>query len=371
MQTIDQGGSVLYNITVTNNGNDNDTFVFSTLEVTNNETVVEGWNVSFSKSTITLGLNDNETVIVNITASPNALADNNTITIRAVSQNVSQDGTHASNTTDLIVEVNRIYDAIAIKCDEYEKWIIPGRSVDFILSIQNNGNNNTKDIILLSVDEPAGWSMKFDNALTTIELSILGESKEEVTLTVTAPSGAELGVIKKIHIYAVLERDDNNLSASPDPVPTVTVSLPDLIVKNMTFSKSHPRVGEEVTVNATVCNVGKVDAFSPSGFEVCLYVDGRLINTTYINQITIKPDENITVSINWNTTGVESGQRIIKVSVGAYNETLDELNSANNHATKTIPVGKIRAWWKLGALIAGIIAVVVAIILIGKIRRRR
>ncbi|PIV69844.1 MAG: hypothetical protein COS08_03345, partial [Euryarchaeota archaeon CG01_land_8_20_14_3_00_38_12] len=366
-KTITQGGSVSYNLTITNNGNDNDTFVLSTLRVTNNGNPVEGWNVSFSKSTVTLGLNDNETVIVNITASPNALAYNNTITIEVTSQNASRDDTFEPETKDLVVSVNRIYDAIAIKCDEYEKWIIPGESVNFVLSIQNNGNNNENDVVLLSVDNdslPKGW----DAILNNYRPSILGESKKDVTLTVTAPSDAKSEDYTNIRVYAMLERNNTTVASK---VLKAVVSLSDLTVKNITFSKSHPKIGETITINATVSNVGNVNAFSQNGFEARFYVDDKQVNTTYINQITILAGENISVSFEWNTTGVEAGWKTVKVSVGPYNGTLDELNRGNNYATKSILVGKEKVWWKLAAVIVGIISVMGAVILIRKIRRRR
>ncbi|MCG2825012.1 MAG: lamin tail domain-containing protein, partial [Thermoplasmatales archaeon] len=295
MQTINQGGSVSYNITVTNNGNDNDTFALSTLGVTNNGNPVEGWNVSFSKNSVTLGLNDNETVIVNITASPNALAYNNTITIKATSQN----DTSAFDTTDLIVAVNRINDDINIECDEHEKWISPLESVDFVLSIENNGNNNENDLISLTVDPlPKGWNASLDN----YRPFILGESKATVTLTVTAPSNAKLDDYTNIYLYATLKRNNTTVASN---VLKAVVSFPDLTVKNITFSKSHPKIGESLTINATVCNLGNVNAFSSNGFEARFYVDDKLINTTYINQTTILVGENITMSADWNTTGVE------------------------------------------------------------------
>ncbi|MBU2565349.1 MAG: hypothetical protein KJ655_03735, partial [Candidatus Thermoplasmatota archaeon] len=353
-ETINQGGSVSYSITITNNGNDNDTFVLSAEKP-------EGWNVSFSKNSVTLGLNDNETVIVNITASPNALAYNNTITIKATSQN----DTSAFDTTDLIVAVNRINDDINIECDEHEKWISPLESVDFVLSIENNGNNNENDLISLTVDPlPKGWNVSLDN----YRPFILGESKATVTLTVTAPSNAKLDDYTNIYLYATLERNNTTVASN---VLKAVVSFPDLTVKNITFSKSHPRIGESITINATVCNLGNVNAFSSNGFEARFYVDDKLINTTYINQTTILVGENITMSADWNTTGVEPGWRTVKVSVGAHNGTLDELNNNNNYATKSLLVGKEKAWWKLVAVIVGILACMGAVILIRKIRRRR
>jgi len=353
MQTISQGEPVSYIITVTNNGNENDTFDLSAEKP-------GGWNVSFSKSTVTLGLGGSENITVNITASVNALAYNNTITIRATSQN----DTSVSETKELIVAVKRIYDAIDIKCDEYKRWVIPGGSVDFVLSIENNGNNNENDIVLLSVDKIAGWNVSMDN----FRPSILGESKATVTLTVTAPSNAKLDEHTNIHVYAILERNNTTVASK---VLKAVVSLPDLTVKNITFSKSHPRIGESITINATVCNVGNVDAFSLTGFEARFYVDDRLVNTTYISQTTILAGENISVSFEWNTTGAESGEKTVKVSVGAYNGTLDELNNNNNYAKKPLLVGKIKAWWKLATVIVGIIAVMGAVVLIRKIRRRR
>ncbi|MDI6916160.1 MAG: CARDB domain-containing protein, partial [Thermoplasmatales archaeon] len=261
--------------------------------------------------------------------------------------------------------VNRINDAIAIKCDEYEKWIIPGGGIDFILSIENNGNNNENDEVSLTVDPlPKGWNASLDN----YKPSILGKSKATVTLTVTAPSSAKLDDYTNIYVYAVLERNNTTVASK---VLKAVVSLPDLTVKNLTLSKSHPRIGEDITINATIWNIGRVDAFSSTGFEARFYVDDKQVNTTYINQTTIKPGENITVSAGWNTTGFESGWRTVKVSVGPYNDTLNELNRGNNYASKSILVGKEKAWWKLAAVIVGIIAFMAAVALIRKIRRRR
>jgi len=354
MQTTNQGGSVSYIVTVTNNGNENDTFDLSAEKP-------DGWNVLFSKSTVMLGLGEAENITVDITASANALAYNNTITIKATSEN----DTSASETMNLIVAVNRINDAINIECEEQEKWISPGGSVDFVLFIENNGNNNENDEVSLMVDPlPKGWNASLDN----YKPSILGKSKATVTLTVTAPSNAKLDDCTNIHVYAILERNNTTVASK---VLKAVVSFPDLTVKNITFSKSHPKIGESITINATVSNIGNVNAFSSTGFEARFYIDDKLVNTTYINQTTIKPDENITISAGWNTTGFESGWRTVKVSVDSYAETLNETKKGNNYATKSILVGKEKAWWRLVAVIVGIIAVIGAVILIRKIRRRR
>lgn len=357
-QTINQNETVRYTVYVKNTGNDKDTIKIE------QEYIPAGWKILFNNNTeYTVELKEDESrgIEVNITSSEIALAGDNDIRIRAVSQN---DPTKRG-IVFCKVGINKIPDNITLSIDTTEKWLLANNSTIFTITVFNNGNNNLLDTINLTVNISNNWNVSLSESLVFIR----GKDKKDVTLTVTSPENATTGETIDIQINAILERNKN---ITANITCKATVSLPDLTIINLTFSKSRPMIGEEIYVNASIVNIGKIEAFVPEGFAVKFYINDELNQTQYITE-TIYPEEYINISFIWNTTGLHPGIKNIKINIENVNETIEfeELNIKNNVAPGYITVGKIRQYWRLVPIIGGIVAIVIALMLLKKRKLKR
>jgi len=117
---------------------------------------------------------------------------------------------------------------------------------------------------------------------------------------------------------------------------TITVIAPDLMIdaSNISFSNPFLVESENVTINATIYNIGNDNS---TNITVQFY-DGNLSNGTQIgvNQTitSLNASENKTVSIDWNTTG-EAGDNCIWVVVDPLNN-INESDKENNQAQKNV-----------------------------------
>jgi len=106
-------------------------------------------------------------------------------------------------------------------------------------------------------------------------------------------------------------------------------------------SNINPEVDEEVSIDATLWNIGEVTAESVS---VVFEIDDIILgDTVWIDSIPIEPDNNyrtIGATETWTATNLPQNQHVIKVT-GDAAARLDELDEANNIATREIVVGTV------------------------------
>ena len=109
---------------------------------------------------------------------------------------------------------------------------------------------------------------------------------------------------------------------------------PDLTVtaSDISFSSETPTVGEQITINATIHNVGDADADSAS----ILFYDGDPMNGTTIGEDVVNVSVNAAAnaSVSWIAN---AGVHEIYVLISSYNEFLEK-NYTNNLASKSITV---------------------------------
>ena len=107
---------------------------------------------------------------------------------------------------------------------------------------------------------------------------------------------------------------------------------PDLMVKSISFSNNTPFIGDNVTINATIENIGEGNATNATiDFYIDSPINGTLIGNETIN---ITSNSSEVVSMDWIA---EYGTRKIYVVIPASNPFLEE-NYTNNMAFNSINV---------------------------------
>lgn len=109
---------------------------------------------------------------------------------------------------------------------------------------------------------------------------------------------------------------------------------PDLTLNasDISFSNDAPLAGENITINATIHNVGEADTTNAS----IMFYDAEPANDEFIGEDVVNVTTNGTVnaSVSWSAL---SGVHHIHVLISPYNEFLEE-NYTNNMANKSIKV---------------------------------
>lgn len=138
-----------------------------------------------------------------------------------------------------------------------------------------------------------------------------------------------------IHYWNVTCWDDLNTNATSE-TRNFTITQPDLITTtgNITFNNTNPDENTNITINATIFNIGGRDANN----AVIDFWDGNPATGTYIGNdtITITAGSNTIASIIWNIT---SGYHTIWIIIDP-SDAITELNETNNNASKNISILK-------------------------------
>jgi pimeloyl-ACP methyl ester carboxylesterase len=136
--------------------------------------------------------------------------------------------------------------------------------------------------------------------------------------------------------YGIIATANGTLNGT-EYVRQTTVSLwveqlPDLTVKSISFLNNTPLIGANVTINATIENIGEGNATNAT---IDLYIDSHINGTLIGNEtINITSNSSEVVSMDWIA---EYGIRKIYVVIPASNPFLEE-NYTNNMAFRSINV---------------------------------
>ena len=107
-------------------------------------------------------------------------------------------------------------------------------------------------------------------------------------------------------------------------VVSLSDTLPDLVIEDITLSPAHPSIGDIVTFTATVKNQGNSTA---SNFYVDYYIDDDHINSSTISSI--DPGSTITKTFFWTA---QPGSHTVKVIADSSGK-ITESNETNNEKT--------------------------------------
>ena len=189
---IDSGGTIYFNLNVANIGDVKDSYkIISTLIPEN-----AGWTVKIDKNIVELNVDQATNFTVKVTAPEEAKAnENGTIYIRVQSM------TDASvwDGKKLMALINPTF-RLELETLVPNKWVDPGASVDFLITVRNVGNMQGKVSVYVSSSDPrTGWGAVLDRE--TVFLA--GGEQQVIKLTVTAPPNALAGSRQVVGVHAV------------------------------------------------------------------------------------------------------------------------------------------------------------------------
>ncbi|MCK4613559.1 MAG: hypothetical protein KAU14_02050, partial [Thermoplasmata archaeon] len=196
--------TVTYGISVENKGNDEDTFQFSIVPGTWS---AAGWSASLQYSSVKVLQNEKVDLssFLDVNA-PDGLADDEAQIVINVT---TEDGT-LTKTLNTRTTILQEYDPAISIVGGTTKDVYPGQSVDFNITVFNNGNG--EDEITLHIKNadqtPGSWG-SFSDSSATLD----AHTNITITLTVTPPSDASyLDEGYTLEIYGVSEDGTNESS---------------------------------------------------------------------------------------------------------------------------------------------------------------
>jgi len=211
-----------------------------------------------------------------------------------------------------------------------------GTQITIYAAIHNIGELDAESVVVQLLDGNTEIS------LDTVPL-IRNGSYETLNNTWTAmPPGLHSVKVRVDPNNAINESDENNNAATRTIyVYPLEQKVPDLAIyeTDIVFSNTNPHPGENVTMYATVHNIGEGPAENVS---VVFYVEDVQIGP--VQTITSLPvDGNETLSTSW--IGSEIGSHVAKAEIDP-GYFIIESDKSNNVATRAIIVGKLRDAWE-------------------------
>lgn len=320
-KNVSPGASVDYNITVFNTGNRQDNFTF-TYEKS------EAWSVSIIPDKVFLDVNENTTVILRVTAPPDAKAG-----IKNIVQVIGASEGNISKTATLITTtiVSRVYE-LDIEITDNNQTVENGGTAVYHIIVKNEGNG--PDTVTLTV-EPYNqeWEVRFENELQEIELNIEAFSSYSIELLVTSPRSTEEGsyitvltgksqggLERTVNVITVVERVFYNVSLKVvDSTHTILAgkeTVFNLSIENTgnaseTFELSYSYTDEEID-NWTITFI--------EGESVQLDVGEIVERTMKVSTIKTSPEGSYTIEVK--ATSVKDGNAFdtadVRVIIGSY-----------------------------------------------------
>jgi subtilase family serine protease len=324
---ITVGTPVNINATVRNNGTDNALGVF--MNFYDNETRIG------TELTLNLGGGDNKTLGVQWIP---ATAGNHTIRVNATPYLGETNKTNNEANKTVYVRSG------TLNVTAYASPTNPFPSTQFWV------NGSVKYLLFQGISD-----FPTNNATVTIRI-------EGINTTYTTVTDADGAYSKQITAPPSLGQQILNVTATKgdnyegNTTTSILVQAPDLTVKEITFSNEKPSAGDVVKINATIGNVGNMNA---TNITVRFYVDDKMLPVGSIIS-SLLANSSIAVETEWTA---EVGEHKIKVVVDPDNTTA-EANNGNNEREKTISVERKSGFWIPGF---EIIAIIVAICIIGTV----
>ena len=261
---VDPGRTTVATLGINNIGNINDTYEIDF------KGVPSGWDITVDtkmhpnwvydpeeKSLMGISLSsyhfeDNATGVSVFFTPPLDAKEGETAIITAMGESYlsrsSDQDAKGKHDDDLIFEVSAKR-AIEINCEEPVKYIDPGKTVNYIISVQNNGNSREE------VDIQLG-SMMADWAATVDSPSIILQARQRKTVTVTmwAPEDALEGSRCVLEIEANMPSMGKVVDSLPLTAIVTRYSFINATLEDQNSYRRDP--GEKVSINISVGNPG-------------------------------------------------------------------------------------------------------------------
>lgn len=231
----DPGEAVVFSLTLTNTGNDPDTFGFA---IEGNE-----WQVIYPEEPIELEAGESQEIIVQVTIPADALAgDFDTVTITATS-----DGDENISASAILTTTATAIYAVHLTTDEDTLYGNPGESVSYHLTLTNTANISDTFEISFSENE---WEVLVDE--TTFELEA-GESTQ-IEVQVNIPTDALAGE-EDMALITASSQTDEAVSASL----TLTTRVPSYgVTLSPKVDAKSGAPGKIIAYNLTLANIGNI-----------------------------------------------------------------------------------------------------------------
>jgi len=212
---------------------------------------------------------------------------------------------------------------------------LEGNQIRVEVVIKNQKNHN--------ITEDFGVALYLDNNTYSLEdyETISGGLKANklrvVNLTWIATKGTHVLVVYADYTYSIPESNENNNRW--DERIIVAERNTDLTVEgDLRLNKKDIRVGENVTVSATTCNLGQN---TTKDINVTLFIDRAYTQSTVIHGLL--KGERYNVSFLWKP--VTFGNHTVNITIDPLN-TITEQNETNNYKQRKVTVNGTRLpWW--------------------------
>ena len=215
--TADPGSSVDFTVTVTNDGNGEDTMEYQTMGAAE-------WAPSLSESSATIASGDSAQIIFTLTVPSDASANaqSGMAMVHVYSEACGDDkmGCDYEEHVSVSVRANQVYDITAgyytneTDVVKDSASVQEGMAVQMKFTLTNNGNGND-EVTLSLVDAPSWVALGSDS-----EVSLIGPGQTAtLTIDVLAPASDALGD----HTFQILATSADGIATSTTDIFTVTV----------------------------------------------------------------------------------------------------------------------------------------------------
>ncbi|MDP6155987.1 MAG: hypothetical protein QF682_07620 [Candidatus Thermoplasmatota archaeon] len=201
------GETKVYNFTVKNKGNGEDTFSIS------QSGIPQGWSWALSDSSVTLGAAKEQNVGLAVTV-PNNYENFGPLEVELIAVS-DGNATARDNSTKIIINVQKSY-SVVLTCNNPNKNGFPEDTIYYEITITNDGN--AEDLIEISIDagDYSDWSSINDTLYT-----IAPNTYSTVNLTVTIPADQPAGYYH-VNITATSKRAEDQGDDKKDTMATRT-----------------------------------------------------------------------------------------------------------------------------------------------------
>jgi len=328
------GRPVSYDLTVTNNGNGDET-----LQLTPGSNP-QHWQIEFLEGAATISNiyvphGQTKKLQVRVTVGVSALAGTHSLTITALDEFGHP---HIIPVSTSVVQ----FFAVEVTTPEYKVEGSPGGTIEYVLSVTNNGNG--PDSFTLSTD---GLSAAYGQArFFKITIDEFGnEAREPIDglLAIGAHQTADVKMLVSVPIEAKETSVQFSARASSQgqeedaALLQIDIKKADLKAGGLTLTPTLPDVGQITAVTVEIQNGGDIDA---KPVIVAFYDNDQLIDTEELFRVAAQSKGYVTFA--WLPTGGVHNLRFVIDPVSGPGDLIGkvvEIDETNNIAERQMEVG--------------------------------
>ena len=237
------GGQILYNLYVTNEGDETDSFALELGDV-----MSDGWGSSLSQFTINdLGPGEETLVSMNVTSPDDSVEDDWSLSfVEIYSINRDQFGDSVEMNTSVRIPIRDL----SLTVNQAEKSGDPGTVVTYSVSLENTGTDPDDFTLgIVRCDECSAWGV----SLSTYEISDLGDGDFfDIELYIEVPQSARDTDSAEMGVVASSVSD----SAVTDSISTLT-SVDKILNRHVSWESGYVlNPGDGSTIGIVITNLG-------------------------------------------------------------------------------------------------------------------